>query len=983
MRRWCTLWVSLWLCCAATVWAQQADGAAVQLSEQETARLREVLQKPIDPGALLASQIEQYKLKDAAAWRLGDVVALEQILREWAAVDPNARWRLRDFLAGTDKRAEAYAIGYTLIAELRYPPSAVRMRTTLALNHIDDSQLDKAKVLLDEAQNLIRTEWGRVNRSGQGLYWMTRAEMEYNLTRAYHLRRTGKWQDGLHTARLAVDKGKELMALGGLVDERERNYGRSWFVSTMAQLADQQVASGLYVEADMTLREAYRFAKAQGFTDNQMVRLFNAFSWLRNAVGQFEEALAYSQRNEGIVLGQGQAKGTPNWLFTQIPALQALAGLGRWPEAMARLAVIDSETARLKTRSSLSYQPHMRGYILLHSDRPQDALRVLQGTMNWHLNNFGERHYFTAFTRGLYAAALFRSGEREAARQAFAQAVQNMTAPEALTGDFAESVYARKVKKYIFQTYIELLAQSAGSNAADAAEVFRLADHLNASSVQQALSDAAVRSAVSVPGLSEVVRQEQEAKNEMAALQSYMLGQGAEGEARRNPQVLEQMRERLRALEGMRKEYKARIQKGFPEYFQLIQPKAPSHTEIAQQLRADELFVSVLPMAQSTYVWAIDASGQVQFHRWALGEQATQQLVERLRRTLDVAGLGARAPAFDAAGAHALYQGLLQPFEAQLAGKKHLIVATSGALAKLPLAVLVRRPPATDAPPAWLIRDLAISHVPTASGWLALKRFGKVPAQSQPLIAWGDPLFDLRGQPQASAGPGALVRSTVLGHAGSAARIEQDDQDAFLNYSKIPALPETRDEVMELARILSANPQQDLILGAAATRASVLRHSASGQLARKQVVVFATHGLLAGDLPHLNQPALAMAATGNPSESPLLTLEDVLGLKLNADWVVLSACNTAGADGRAEEALSGLARGFFFAGSRSLLVTHWAVESESAMRLTTHTFEAYKKHPDMPRAEALRQAMLQTMAMPRFAHPAYWAPYALVGEGGR
>ena len=186
-----------------------------------------------------------------------------------------------------------------------------------------------------------------------------------------------------------------------------------------------------------------------------------------------------------------------------------------------------------------------------------------------------------------------------------------------------------------------------------------------------------------------------------------------------------------------------------------------------------------------------------------------------------------------------------------------------------------------------------------------------------------------------------------------------------------------------LAKILDANPKQDLVLGHDATRASVLKHSASGQMAKKRVVVFATHGLLAGDLPQLNQPALAMAATKDVQESPLLTLEDVLGLRLNADWVVLSACNTAGADGKAEEALSGLARGFFYAGGRSLLVTHWAVETVSAMNLTTHTFAAYKENPQIRRAEALRLAMLDTMKKPEFAHPTYWAPYALVGEGGR
>ena len=109
--------------------------------------------------------------------------------------------------------------------------------------------------------------------------------------------------------------------------------------------------------------------------------------------------------------------------------------------------------------------------------------------------------------------------------------------------------------------------------------------------------------------------------------------------------------------------------------------------------------------------------------------------------------------------------------------------------------------------------------------------------------------------------------------------------------------------------------------------------------------------------------------------APFHTLEDVLGLKLNADWVVLSACNTAAADGRAEEALSGLARGFFYAGSRSLLVTHWAVESESAKH--------YAAKPQAAKAESLRQAMLKVMSLPQYAHPAYWAPYALVGDGGR
>ncbi|MEY4123253.1 MAG: hypothetical protein RLZZ457_2091, partial [Pseudomonadota bacterium] len=301
------------------------------------------------------------------------------------------------------------------------------------------------------------------------------------------------------------------------------------------------------------------------------------------------------------------------------------------------------------------------------------------------------------------------------------------------------------------------------------------------------------------------------------------------------------------------------------------------------------------------------------------------------------------------------------------------------------LAVLTRTPTATTAQAQanWLIKDFAISHVPTANGWLSLKKLGQQPSSTQALMAWGDPTFDPKAQKIAAANTGSVVRSSVALRSLDASQRTVMDTDAYVTYSKLPALPETRDEVLELAKIMSADPAHDVILGAEATRQSVLKNSASGALGKKQVVVFATHGLLAGDLPSLNQPALAMAGTTSPNESPLLTLEDVLSLKLNADWVVLSACNTAGADGKAEEALSGLARGFFFAGSRSLLVTHWSVESESAMLLTTHTFAAYKKNPTMRRADALRQAMLETMKSPNYAHPAYWAPYALVGEGGR
>jgi CHAT domain-containing protein len=153
-------------------------------------------------------------------------------------------------------------------------------------------------------------------------------------------------------------------------------------------------------------------------------------------------------------------------------------------------------------------------------------------------------------------------------------------------------------------------------------------------------------------------------------------------------------------------------------------------------------------------------------------------------------------------------------------------------------------------------------------------------------------------------------------------------------------------------------------------------------LSDRRVIAFATHGLKPGDLPGLSRPALAMAA-GSPGDSPLLALDDVLTMTLNADWIVLSACNTASADGRAQEAFSGLARAFFFAGARSVLATHWAVESLSAQQLVTRTFAYQAANRNAFRAESLRHAQLELIegrAGAAYVQPFFWAPYALYGD---
>ena len=300
-----------------------------------------------------------------------------------------------------------------------------------------------------------------------------------------------------------------------------------------------------------------------------------------------------------------------------------------------------------------------------------------------------------------------------------------------------------------------------------------------------------------------------------------------------------------------------------------------------------------------------------------------------------------------------------------------MIFAVNGDLAQIPLSVLVTDAASNAESPAWLVRRFAVTQVATVAAFSALRQAKRRAVASAAFVGFGDPAFRANTKPSTPGAVRAVVRPST--------RAARDTGFTDADYAELPPLPETKDEVLAISRALGADQAKDVFLGANATRKTVL----TNDLSKRRVVAFATHGLKPGDLPGLSRPALALAASKETGASPLLLLDDVMGLKLNADWVILSACNTASDDGRAEESFSGLARGFFFAGARSVLATHWAVESRSALELVTRIFKVVASDPAISRAEALRQAQLELIdgkAGDAYRHPFFWAPYALSGD---
>ena len=260
--------------------------------------------------------------------------------------------------------------------------------------------------------------------------------------------------------------------------------------------------------------------------------------------------------------------------------------------------------------------------------------------------------------------------------------------------------------------------------------------------------------------------------------------------------------------------------------------------------------------------------------------------------------------------------------------------------------------------------------LPSVQSLAALRRLAGGNAGTRPFFGMGDPV--LEGPDPADRQRGAKRRS-----ASTPARFYRNGLADTRAVRELTPLPDTAEELKAIAKVLGA-PADSVNLREAASETNVKQ----APLSEYRVVQFATHGLVAGDLSGLAEPALVLTPPNEPTEADdgLLSASEIATLKLNADWVVLSACNTAAGGGEGAEALSGLARAFFYAGARALLVSHWAVYSTAATELTTKTFVTLAAKPGIGRSEAFRQSMLALIAEGK--PPAYWAPFVVVGEGG-
>jgi CHAT domain-containing protein len=266
----------------------------------------------------------------------------------------------------------------------------------------------------------------------------------------------------------------------------------------------------------------------------------------------------------------------------------------------------------------------------------------------------------------------------------------------------------------------------------------------------------------------------------------------------------------------------------------------------------------------------------------------------------------------------------------------------------------------------------------------AFRQFTRGSAAPHPFMGIGDPLLKDHPPPE---GQGRGVSTLAFGSAVPVKAVFRGTSVDVVALRNLPSLPETAGELEAEAKLFGANDNA-LLLRATATVTAVKR----ADLSKQRIIAFATHGLLAGDVG-IAEPGLVLTPPIEPTreDDGLLKASDIARVKLDADLVILSACNTAASDGTpGAEGFSGLSKAFLYAGARSLLVSHWEVVSDSTVELMTrvaaHLKEESVDHQQTLRfAEALRRAELDLInnpTHPEYAHPLFWAPFVVVGKGG-
>ncbi len=500
------------------------------------------------------------------------------------------------------------------------------------------------------------------------------------------------------------------------------------------------------------------------------------------------------------------------------------------------------------------------------------------------------------------------------------------------------------------------------------AEMFAMAELAQGSTTSREIAESAARLAADSksPKVAAAIRAHQDAVIALSRL--YRERDGIAHERQATPAAINAIDMKIAAATRRLAEADESVEAAAPNFGQLVQQVVPAGT-VLDRLRPGEAFLDIMPAPDGTWTFLLH-DGRIAVAHTKVDETRMTALVRKVRQS--VVPTQAGLPTFAMTSAEAIYRATLAPFATDLAKTTAMVVSPAGALLSLPFALLPTEPVAPGTPLAkvpWLIRKMTLVYVPAAANFVSLRAIAGTSPAKQPWFGFGDFKNTSLAQAEATfSGPSC----------GDSARL----------FAGLPHLPYAKLE-LDAARAIFKAPASDELLGTAFTVPNV-EHA---DLKQYRILHFATHALLPSELPCAHEPAIVTSPPpgARSAANSMLTTSDITNLKLNADLVILSACNTGGGDGKAGgEALSGLARAFFFAGARALMVTQWSVNDQVSSYLVATTLTHLASSTGEGAAASLRSAQLDLIrgaasgTLPaKLADPFFWAPFVVIGDGGQ
>jgi tetratricopeptide (TPR) repeat protein len=715
---------------------------------------------------------------------------------------------------------------------------------------------------------------------------------------------------------------------------------------------------------------------------------------------QPKRALDYFQ---GALLKFENIRNTPMAASTRIDLGNLYSSTGHYKEGLQYYLKAYESSREIgdipgEVRASIN-----SGTVYLELGQYKDLINVFRECIKIS-EQLGELEQIWRAYRGL-GGALWKSGRREEAVDCYKKAVKVIEELYQSTKGLKEKERSSMIgeKSFVYQEFIELLLELHRKQPTKGydREAFRISEKSKSRTFQELMAKAGAKTVFSGDEtFKKMIEKEQQLIGELTNLRSLFTKEMSKPEKQRNEEVVKSLEKQISKVEKTLTDLEKEIEVKYPRYADLKRPKPLTVEELQAILKPDETILSYAVGKEKLTAFVITKKSFKLIEIDSKREDLSK-LVKNFRKGLEDISALDELEAFDPEMAYKLYQKLFQPLSSELKGVTKLYLSADDVLYTLPFEALVdkeidakafrearRRGRNQEgaylmeyATLHYLIDTYTITYLPSASVLRSLRKYenpgyGK---WSKPLIAFADPIFSEKERKEE-------IKDKDLKPKGVSqeTRLMVQLLTRSTGSMKLERLKESAQEAEAISKELESK-KEDIYLREKATEENVY----STNLKDSRYILFSTHGLLGGDFSGVAEPALALTLVDNPpGRDGFLTMSEVLGLDLNSELIILSACNTSGKGDKAGsgEGFVGLTRSFMYAGSKSLLVTHWSVESEAARDLMVGAMKLMK---NKTKPEALREAKLNMKKSIRqtgkeklsLSHPFFWAPFVLVGEG--